>query len=250
MTHPPLPAAPALFLDIDGTLLELQDSPGQVAVDRDLLALLPPLFAACNGALALVSGRPVSGIDDLFAPLKLPAAGQHGVERRDAAGETHFHLGCGIQLDVLRRRAAALAQRQPELLVEDKGASVAVHFRRAPHLAGEVRARLEEWLEDAPDFRLQIGKMVLEAKPAGRDKGIALLEFMAEVPFRGRLPVFLGDDATDEYGFRAVTELGGMAIKVGEGSSVAPWRLPDVAAVRTWLGSLASPTRPTESRLL
>jgi len=250
MTHPPLPSAPALFLDIDGTLVELQDSPEQVAVDRDLLALLPPLFAACGGALALVSGRPVSGIDDLFAPLKLPAAGQHGVERRDAAGETHFHAGCGIQLDALRRRAAALAQRHPELLVEDKGASVAVHFRRAPHLAGEVRACLEEWLEEAADFKLQGGKMVLEAKPAGRDKGTALLEFMAEAPFLGRLPVFLGDDVTDEYGFQAVNRLGGLAIKVGEGPSVAPWRLPDVAAVHAWLGELASPTRLTGSRLL
>jgi trehalose 6-phosphate phosphatase len=239
MNAPPLPSVPALFLDIDGTLVELRDSPGQVAVDRELLSLLPALHRSCGGALALVSGRPVSGIDVLFSPLKLPAAGQHGVERRDAAGETHSHAVCGAQLDALRQRAAALAQRHPELLVEDKGASVALHFRAAPHLAGEVQACLEEWLAEAADFTLQEGKMVLEAKPAGRDKGTALLEFMAEPPFRGRQPVFLGDDVTDEYGFQAVNRLGGLAVKVGQGTSAAPWRLPDVAAVHAWLRRLA-----------
>lgn len=238
MNFPPLPSHPALFLDIDGTLLELRDAPDQVAADGELLSLLPALRQSCGGALAVVSGRPVGGIDGLFFPLRLPAAGQHGIERRDAAGNTHFHDGCGRQLDALRRQMGALVERHPELLMEDKGASIALHFRRTPHLAGEVRSRLEECLLEAADFCLQEGKMVLEVKPAGRDKGTALLEFMAEPPFRGRLPVFLGDDVTDEYAFLEVNRLGGLAVKVGEGPSVAPWRLPGVAAVRAWLGRL------------
>ena len=128
----------------------------------------------------------------------------------------------------------------PELLVEDKGMSIAVHYRQAPQFAGEVRRMLGECLVQCGDtFRLQEGKMVVELKPAGQDKGTAIIEFMNEAPFRGRIPVFIGDDITDEHGFVAVNNLGGHSVKVGPGSSAARWRIPNVTAVRAWLEEIS-----------
>jgi trehalose 6-phosphate phosphatase len=142
-----------------------------------------------------------------------------------------------------------LAATVPELLVEDKGMSLAVHYRRAPALADGVRRALRECLDGRSDaFVLQEGRMVLEIRPSGHDKGTAIRTFMTEVPFRGRVPIFVGDDATDEHGFAVVNELGGHSVKVGAGPSRARWHLADVAAVRRWIErSVAIPGRPTES---
>ncbi|MBI3140292.1 MAG: trehalose-phosphatase [Rhodocyclales bacterium] len=237
---PGRPATHAFFLDIDGTLLDIAERPERVATDPWLLEAVRALHVAAGGALALISGRTVAGVDRLFAPLRLAVAGQHGAERRDAAGAWHYHGECAAQLEALRRCVTAWAAARPGLLVEDKGLSLAVHYRAAPQLADEVHHGLRECLERTGEgFRLQPGKMVLELKPAGRDKGVAIREFMDEPPFAGRVPVFVGDDATDEHGFAVVNDLGGCSVKVGPGPSAAGWRLPDVAAVRAWLETVS-----------
>ncbi len=241
MTPPPLPPRPlAIFLDLDGTLLEQRDDPAEARADAALVDLLDRLAAAAEGALALVSGRTVASIDRLFAPRRFAAAGQHGAERRDAAGVLHRHGAPDERLAALRRRAEAFMARQPSLLLEEKGASLALHYRRAPHLEPEVRALCDALVEEGGGaFVLQAGKHVCEIKPAGRDKGVAIAEFMAERTFRGRLPLFVGDDLSDEFGFAAVNRLGGIAVKVGAGESIAPWRLPDIRAARGWLAEYA-----------
>jgi len=237
--RPPLPgssAAWAIFLDVDGTLLEHAERPDAVRVDAPLGALLARLARATGGALALISGRAVADLDALFAPLGLAAAGQHGLERRDAAGGMHLHP---FPAPVLRRAAARLAEfaaQHAGLFFEDKGRNLALHYRQAPQLADQARgAALAAAAEMGDGFELQAGKMVIEIKPGGRDKGLAIEEFMREPPFRGRTPVFVGDDLTDEYGFGVVNRLGGHSVKVGGGPSSALWRLAGAAEVREWL---------------
>ncbi len=236
---PPLLAARwALFLDIDGTLLTHAETPDAVYVDDALRELLARLQAQADGALALISGRSIDDVDALFAPLVLPVAGQHGVEWRDAAGTLHRLPFPEAHLRQVAQRFAAFKARHPGIVFEDKGHNLALHYRLAPQLEREVRALVEHAVADlGGDFELQAGKMVVELKPGGHDKGTAIEAFMATAPFAGRTPVFLGDDLTDEFGFETVRRLGGHAVKVGDGESVADWRLPDVGAVRAWLAS-------------
>jgi len=246
-TPPPEPAAPggappplasdcALFLDIDGTLLTHAETPDAVYVDDALRELLERLQRFCGGALALVSGRAVADVDALFEPLVLPVAGQHGVERRDLSGHIQRLPFPEEHLRQVAQRFAAFKARHPGVVFEDKGHSLALHFRLAPQLEREVRTLVEHAVADlGGDFELQAGKMVVELKPGGHDKGSAVEAYMAEPPFAGRKPVFIGDDLTDEYGFATAQRLGGHAVKVGEGETVADWRLPDVGAVRNWL---------------
>ena len=228
----------AIFLDIDGTLLELVERPDAVRADAALGKLLVELHEATGGALALISGRPITELDALFAPLRLAVAGQHGIERRDAGRTVHRHA---FPLEPLQRAARQLgefAAGHGGLLLEDKGHSLALHFRLAPELAGAAREAVANALATlGPDFEMQAGKLVFEIKPGGRNKGTAIEEFMAEVPFAGRPPVFVGDDASDEYGFANVNRMGGHTIKVGPGPSTARWRAADAAAVRKWLGA-------------
>jgi trehalose 6-phosphate phosphatase len=235
----------AFFFDIDGTLVDIADTPDCISADPWLLDVVRRLNVVTGGALALISGRPVVEVDRLFAPMRLAIAGQHGAERRDAAGELHYHPHCAEQLDDLRRCILDWAGEVPGLLVEDKGMSIAVHYRQAPQLAGEVQRVLRECLGQGDNaFRLQEGKMVLELKPVGRDKGTAIIEFMDEAPFRGRTPIFVGDDATDEHGFAVVNNLGGHSVKVGPEPSAARWRIPDVMAVRAWLEEILGRPEP------
>lgn len=240
-TLPPLAADWAFFLDVDGTLLEHADTPDAVRVDGAMRRLLSDLQAGAGGALALISGRSVADVDGLFAPLRLAVAGQHGAERRDGAGRMHSHAFDQAPVRRAAARLAAFAAAHPGLLLEDKGRSLALHYRLAPQLEGEARALVNEVLAELGEgFELQRGKMVLELRPGGRDKGSAIAEFMAEAPFRGRVPVFVGDDLTDEFGFGVVNGMGGVSVKVGEGPSQARWRIADAAAVRAWLAQWAS----------
>jgi trehalose 6-phosphate phosphatase len=233
---PPLGRDWAFFLDIDGTLLDIEGHPDDVHIGRRELDLVSGLQRATGGALALISGRPLAGIDVLFHPLKLPSAGQHGAERRDAEGKRHRHK---FAVDRLHRAATpvrAFAARNEGLIFEDKGASVALHYRLAPHLAAAVEAVMRDAAKAAAGaLEVQVGKMVYELKPTGCDKGKAIEEFMGDAPFRGRTPVFLGDDVTDEYGFRTVNRLNGHSIKVGAGRTDALWRLKDPKAAKAWL---------------
>ncbi|HEY5112600.1 MAG TPA: trehalose-phosphatase [Coriobacteriia bacterium] len=237
----PLPAPRgdwAYFFDIDGTLVDLADSPAAVHLDHDLRRLIEELHRSSGGAVALISGRAIADIDRLFPGTRLPAAGQHGIERRDAAGAITRHIFPAEQLAWARERLAAATVGKPGLLVEDKGLSLALHYRRAPRLAGYAHRVARSLLRRlGPHYCIQTGKRVVELKPTGRDKGVAVREFMREAPFEGRIPVFVGDDVTDEYGFGAVNRLRGHSIKVGRGPTAARWRLPHVEGVKSWLRS-------------
>lgn len=235
------PAEIALFLDVDGTLLHIADTPDAVAIERTTIELLARARAATGGALALITGRSIADADRLFAPLALPVAGQHGFERRDAAGALHRHADTTAEIAALRPEVDAFAADRPGVLVEDKGLTLALHYRLAPD-AERALATLAERLVARPGSALAIqpGKMVIELRPAGKDKGTAIAEFMDEAPFRGRIPVFLGDDVTDEFGFSTVNGLGGISVKVGHGPTEARLRLAGVDAVRRSLAHLGT----------
>ena len=231
----------ALFLDIDGTLLNFADTPQAVRVDEPLLALLGELSRRTAGALAFVSGRSIAGIDALFRPLRLPAAGLHGFERRSSDGQLRRHA-CPptAKLATAREAMRALAASDSGLLLEDKGLLLALHYRRAPALAAHVLQAMEQIVVEAgPELRLQPGNCVVELHPRGISKGTAVSEFLRETPFLGRRPVYIGDDFTDESGFEAVNQAGGRSILVGERMpTAAQASLPDTGAVRAWLQSI------------
>lgn len=236
MSVPPFQPGWALFLDVDGTLLDIAERPDLVDTNKVDTDLMEGLQRVAQGALALISGRSLVQLDTMFAPLRLAAAGQHGFERRDVQGKRHRHR---FPVETLRPAAAAIrdfASRHQGLVFEDKGASVALHYRLAPELAGRALEAVRLAAASLGDtVQIQGGKMVWELKPAGADKGLAIDEFMREAPFAGRIPVFLGDDVTDEYGFRVVNRLRGHSIKVGQGETAALWRLPHPSAARAWL---------------
>lgn len=236
--RPPPPALRhdcALFLDIDGTLAELASVPEAVRVDQELVRSLPRIMHDLGGALALVTGRAITSADRLFPGLTLPMAGQHGCERRDAAGSIHLHAPHRKTQARLRKLLRRLARRHPQLLLEDKGPALALHYRAEPDLAPQLYRAVRRSLRDADGYSLQPGKLLIEVKPHDFDKGTAISDFMAETPFAGRLPVFVGDDLTDEDGFATVERLGGWTVKVGGGRTHAQFRLPDVTAVIRWL---------------
>jgi trehalose 6-phosphate phosphatase len=235
----PLPDGPwCLFLDVDGTLLELADTPGGVAVDPQLLPLLGRLRAAADGAIALVSGRTIDNLEQLLGS-GLPAAGLHGCERRDAQGRLHVAPIAREQLADLRTGLERLVTRHPGLLLEDKGAGIALHFLKAREIEHEVRAEVALLAAPlVPKFAVLDGHAVVEVKPAAHTKDTAVTEFMDEAPFRGRIPVFIGDDQTDYGGFAAVRRHDGMAIAVGSRVK-SEWWLPGPAAVRGWLELLS-----------
>jgi trehalose 6-phosphate phosphatase len=227
----------ALFLDVDGTVLEIARGPHAVHVSTRLQLALTTAAARESGALALVSGRRIGDLDLLFQPHRLAAAGVHGLERRDALGRMIRQPVAPDALDGARKRLKELASARPGILLEDKGGALAVHYRQVLHLEGEVIAIVEAIAADlGPGFHAQHGKCVVEIKPAGYSKGAAIEAFMGEAPFAGRLPVFVGDDATDEDGFVAVNAQGGLSIRVGYGGrTAARWRFTDVNEVIRWL---------------
>jgi trehalose 6-phosphate phosphatase len=237
--RPPTPHTGwAYFFDIDGTLLALADSPNGVRLDPGLQRLVEALYRSAGGAVALISGRSLEDVDRLFPGTRFPAAGQHGIERRDAGARISRHAFPDRELDWARQRLSQAAITHPGLLLEDKGLSLALHYRRAPWLAGYAHRLVRACGKRlGAQFCVQAGKRVVELKPTGKDKGIAVQEFMQEEPFRGRTPVFVGDDLTDEYGFATVNHLHGHSIKVGRGATAARWRLSDIEAVRAWLES-------------
>ena len=233
---PPFARNWAFFLDVDGTLVDIAETPQSVDPGPEEIELLQRLAAA--SPVALISGRALARIDELFAPLVLPAAGQHGAERRDGHGQRHRHRFPVKALEPAANDIRSFAARHRGLVFENKGASVALHYRLAPEMARQAHAKVREAAEAlGKAVEVQGGKMVVELKPAGCDKGAAINAFMQEPPFAGRVPVFLGDDVTDEYGFRVVNRLGGHTIKVGEGPSAARWRLENPAAARAWLSA-------------
>jgi trehalose 6-phosphate phosphatase len=228
----------AWFFDVDGTIAEIAPTPDAVVVEPAIASLVARLHERSGGALALVSGRPISAIDALFTGTHYPAAGQHGLERRGADGVVRRAEQREGQ-DALERAQAYLADvaaRNPGLRLEVKPAALALHYRQAPRLGGFVHRTMQSLQRGLGErFVLQPGKRIVELLPRGSDKGTAVEAFMAEPPFAGRVPVFVGDDLTDEHAFAIVNALGGYSVKVGPGRTAARWRVADVRAVRQWL---------------
>jgi trehalose 6-phosphate phosphatase len=228
----------ALFLDIDGTILELAETPGQVVVTHRIRKLLHDLDAATGGACALISGRSLSDIDALFGNPGFSAAGLHGVECRNGYnGVTHVQSVDETLMQSFRGKLRAYTELHPGLLLEDKKFSIAIHFRHASNLQAGVEKILRETIAGHDSvFHIQSGKMIAEIKPRASNKGFAVRGFMLTPPFRGRIPLFIGDDITDEDGFRAVNELGGISVKVGcADPSRAGCYLKSPADVLGWL---------------
>lgn len=228
----------ALFLDFDGTLTEIVATPDRVRLDPTLPATLRELHRGLEGAMAVISGRPVADLDHYLAPLKLPTAGLHGLEWRGADGRVRRKRYGGRAPDGARERLAALVDADPRLLLEDKGAALALHFRAAPDREADLEALMAELVAELEGYRLLCGKMVFELLPSASGKGHAIETYMEQSPYRGRRPVFAGDDVTDEDGFASVTRMGGIAIKVGGGPSAAAYRAPSVGAFIEWLHDL------------
>jgi trehalose 6-phosphate phosphatase len=220
----------ALFLDFDGTMVDIAPQPHAVHVPQPLISVLHDLNDYLHGAVAVISGRPIEQLDALLHPLRLPVAGVHGAERRSLDGE--LHLIATHPMERIETAARELAAHNPGLLVEDKRSSLALHYRQRPDLEALCLATMQEAVDASPGMTLQRGKMVAEARPGGASKGRAIEDFLREPPFAGRTPVFIGDDVTDEVGFSTVQRLGGIGIKVGEGASVAWRRLPDPSTLR------------------
>ena len=237
----------ALFLDVDGTLLDISRRPEDVVVPSDLRPMLESTSEALEGALALVSGRSLDDLDRLFAPLRLPASGQHGIELRlEPEGETAVMPARPVDA-ALREAVEALALAHLGVEIEDKGMSLAVHYRAAPQLGGPLARDLRRLLaRRGAEIALCRGKMVFELRDARYTKASAVEAFLARPPFAGRLPVFVGDDITDEDGFEAVERHGGIAMPVGEvhrQSGRTPMRrstFAEPADVRKWLATLSS----------
>jgi len=236
---PARPLGPwCLFLDIDGTLLDIAPTPDTVVVDPSLLDLLRRLDRASDGAVALVTGRPIADVDLLFSPLQLPVAGVHGFERRNAQGHYFRPDFVGAGLSFLRSEVTAIAQSLQGVLLEDKGCAFALHYRQSPTLEETIRLRLARLVSVAKSsFELLDGDHVVEIKPVEHDKATAIEAFMQEEPFAGRVPIFIGDDTTDLDGFAAIKHYDGLAIAVGT-RIPGERRLAGPRDVRAWLERL------------
>jgi len=237
--RPSIPESPwCLFLDVDGTLLDMAPTPDAVRVDAPLVELLRRLEGACGGALALISGRQIVQLDALFSPLLLPAAGIHGFERRNAQGQFFRPDHVGNGLEHLRYEVTRLGRTLHGVLLEDKGCAFALHYRQAPNLEETLRLRLARLVsETLPGFELLEGNHVVEIKPVEHNKATAIEAFMQEDPFSGRTPIFIGDDTTDLDGFTAVRRFDGVAVAVGS-RIPGQVRLADPQDVREWLTAL------------
>ncbi|MES2400569.1 MAG: trehalose-phosphatase [Pseudomonadota bacterium] len=230
---PRIAARTALFLDFDGTLVDIAPEPELVQVSPDLPGLLAQLHRALDGALAIVSGRKLSDLDHFLSPQILPASAEHGAQLR---------LGDGIltqlaspDLNEVSRVALALAAQHAGLKVEIKTTAVSLHYRQAPALESLCLEAMAEAVKRSPGLELMHGKCVFDIKAAGISKGSAIAALMGQAPFSGRVPLFAGDDTTDEAGFESVQGMGGEGIKVGAGHSLAEHRCASPAALRQWL---------------
>jgi trehalose 6-phosphate phosphatase len=231
----------AVLLDIDGTLLDLARTPREVWVPPGLAATLHALHERTKGALALVSGRSLNDIDLIFAPDRFPAVGGHGAEMRLSTNENEAVATHAPPMDQeLKRRLAAIARLSPGILLEDKGYSLALHYRLAPHAEKAIYEAVSFIRADLPNAAFEVlpGKCVCEIKQAGFDKASGVRELIKHEPFRGRKPIFIGDDVTDESVFAITPELGGLAFSVGRHSNGVAGRFEEPSDVRAWLKRL------------
>lgn len=227
-----------LFLDLDGTLIDIAPRPDAVVVPDDLIALLDELRQRLNGAVAVVSGRPLADLARLLPDCPVPLVAEHGAVFRLPPEfppmPLHRHAVPGAMAAQVRQQVSGLAG----VLLEEKQSCLTVHFRLAPEQEPAVRSILEQAARRWPGFRIAGAKMALELRPRGLDKGTAVRQLIRHPPFRGRTPVFIGDDITDEDGIRACLLLGGRGLRVPGDFGGGP------AAVRAWLKALVSPASP------
>jgi trehalose 6-phosphate phosphatase len=242
MTLPDLrnPDQLALFLDFDGTLVAIAERPDDVRLDPETRQALADLNGVLDGALAIVTGREIEVIDRFLAPLRLSIAGVHGLMRRDARGKTYTSTFDAELPAAIERAVSPLLKKYPGLLVERKFGAVALHYRDHPELEQVSLEALENALCDLRETEIKRGKMVVEVKAIGGNKGAAVADFLKEEPFAGRRAVFAGDDVTDEDAFVLVNARDGISIKVGPGTTNATYRSTGTAEFLDWLRRLPS----------
>src|SRR5436305_5853961 len=239
----------AILLDIDGTLLDLMPTPREVWVPPGLSKTLNRLLERTSGALALVSGRSLNDIDLIFAPEEFPAVGGHGAEMR-VSGDAVVNHAPPMDKEV-KRRLAAIANLSPGILLEDKGYSLALHYRLAPHAEKAIYAAVSLIRADLPNAPIEVlpGKAVCEIKHSGFTKATGVRELMTREPFRGRRPVFIGDDVTDESVFAIMPDLGGQAFSVGRRAHGVAGHFDEPRDVREWLSHLLDGEKMLTERL-
>src|ERR1051326_2412567 len=239
----------AILLDIDGTLLDLMPTPREVWVPPGLRETLNGLLDRTAGALALVSGRSLNDIDLIFAPEQFPAVGGHGAEMR-ISGDSEAVATWAAPMDKeLKRRLAAIARLSPGILLEDKGYSLALHYRLAPHAERAIYAAVSLIRADLPNAPIEVlpGKCVCEIKHSGFTKATGVRELMTHAPFRGRKPLFIGDDVTDETVFAIMPDFGGVAFSVGRRARGVDGHFDAPDDVRQFLARLLDETNSTKS---
>ena len=235
----------AVFLDVDGTLLDIAETPLAVIVPDRLRTALGALQEQLGGAIAFVSGRPIGELDRIFAPLKLSAVGGHGAEiRTHPAGEVRRSKIAKLD-DSLREEDSQIRTLGSGIIVEDKGYSLAIHYRLAPQLGGDVLKHVAAICRNEACDSLQVlpGKLVVEIKPSGYDKGTGLRELMTIAPFTGRRPVFVGDDVTDDAAFAVLPDFGGTGFSVSGFVPGATYNFDGPEDVRLWLETLSKAGR-------
>lgn len=232
----------ALFLDFDGTLADIVDNPFGVRVDPATLETLAGLQQRFGGAFAIITGREIADVDRVLAPHRFAIAGVHGTTRRDREGHVHNGSGDRTAADVFV--LAADLRRDLDhhdgIILEPKSSAVAIHYRQRPELGPACIEAARRAVASMPGFTILPGKMVIEILKSGADKGQAILAYLNEDPYRGRRPVFAGDDVTDEAGFIVVNERGGLSIKIGGGETLARYRVETAKQLRDWLMGLVN----------
>jgi trehalose 6-phosphate phosphatase len=236
----------AVLLDIDGTLLDLAPTPREVWVPPGLTKTLTGLLARSSGALALVSGRSLNDIDLIFAPDQFPAVGGHGAEMRLSTDSEAVATHAPPMDKELKRRLAAIAKLSPGILLEDKGYSLALHYRLAPHAEKAIYEAVSLIRADLPNAPIEVlpGKCVCEIKHSGFNKASGVLELMTHEPFKGRRPIFIGDDVTDESVFAIMPDLNGLAFSVGRRAQGVAGHFDEPRDVREWLAHLLDDEAP------
>ncbi len=231
----------AILLDIDGSILDIAPSPQQVWVPVELRRTLSRLADLTDGAVALVSGRTINDIDLIFSPLQFAAIGVHGAEIR-VSGDADVQTRVMPLSKALKRKLATVAELGPGILVEDKGYSLALHFRLAPEKGRAVLEAIDKLCSDVPNGSIEIlpGKLVVDIKPAAINKGNAVNELMQHLPFAGRRPIFIGDDTTDLPVFGIIPKFGGRAYSVGGIVADVDGHFDRPETVRAWLARIAA----------
>jgi trehalose 6-phosphate phosphatase len=236
----------AILLDIDGTLLDLAPTPREVWVPPDLAANLNRLLERTSGALALVSGRSLNDIDLIFAPELFPAVGGHGAEMRLSIDGEAVATHAPPMDKELKRRLASIARLSPGILLEDKGYSLALHYRLAPHAETAIYEAVSLIRADLPNAPIEVlpGKCVCEIKHSGFTKASGVRELMTHEPFKGRRPLFIGDDVTDESVFAIMPDFDGLAFSVGRRAQGVAGLFDSPSDVRKFLASLLDEAMP------